>query len=448
LLSLVESPLEVVSRKMRRYGARRIIFKLLSHNDNSKQQIYFGGDFDVLRLIPHGELIGQPTSSDGIIFKARLNLKWIDMRTDAPPCPATGAQLILYPRYPEVRMSGFLRGSPLAPSGLMQPPTREERLARGDFQRCLILGICDDDSILACAGGWNGDLTQDALNRIADCSVTKVATVFYELEKYVENRRIMLLDKLRDIYRRGAVRSSRLDRDGTSMEYHARNGAGYTLEGLFGISPNGSAEPDYEGWELKAHGRGAVTLMTPEPDAGYYRESFEEFLIKYGRQTVSRRDFTGRHKMGVKNHRTGLTLRMEGYDPQLCEVVDPQGGLVLRDDRDNVAAGWTFNKLLSHWSRKHAQAAFVTYTVLKRDVNYFQFGPKVHLAEGAGIQPFLNALHSNVIYYDPGINMKHNGVKWIPKKRNQFRAASSNVGRLYEHSETVIFTDCDDVYIQ
>ena len=53
-----------------------------------------------------------------------------------------------------------------------------------------------------------------------------------------------------------------------------------TLEAELGITPNGYAEPDFMGWEVKQYGvtdfiairpRSPVTLMTPEPTGGIYR---------------------------------------------------------------------------------------------------------------------------------------------------------------------------------
>lgn len=435
-----ESPLEYVSRVMRRHGAKRVVFKLLANNDNSKQQVYFGSDFDVLRLIPHGDLVAVPTKDQGLMYKASLKLSWIDIHFEAPPSPALGAQLILYPRYPEVRMSGFLRGSALAPAKLMQPPTLEERASREHSQRCLVLGICEDDTILAYAGIWDGKLARDAHLRINSGRVSNVASVFYELEQPVQEGRILLIERLSAICSSGPVRSGRLDKAGQLMEYQAKNGAGYTLESLFGIIPNGRSEPDFHEWELKSHSSGAVTLMTPEPDLGTYREDLGKFLQSYGICSDARKDFTGRHLVDIPNERSGLTLRMEGYDAETREVIDPNGGLILRDKSGEVAAGWTFNKILTHWSRKHAQTAYVAYRVEERDVRYYHYGPEIFLCKGAGLKPFLQAMYKNVIYHDPGINMKFVNGRWASKKRNQFRVAWKNISNLYEDSERILLS--------
>lgn len=435
---LGNSPLAQATEAMCRHGAKRVVFKLLSNNDNSKNQVYFGSDFDVLRLIPHGDLVGEQTKDKGLMFKAPLQFSWVDIHSDMPPAPAPGSQLILYPKYPEVRMSGFLRGCSNAPNELMRAPTPEERALREHTPRCLILGICDEGKILAYLAHWTSDLARDAKARIEGGLVENVATVFYELEKPLQDSRERLLAELAIIYQRGPIRSGRLDRFGVLQEYQAKNGAGYTLESLFNIIPNGRSEPDYLGWELKSHGGGPVTLMTPEPDSGSYRSDLGHFLDFYGKSSATRKDFTGKHLVNVEHDRSGLTLRMEGFDPDRCEVTDPEGGLILRDSAGNIAAGWTFNKMLTHWAKKHAQAAYVSYQVVERDVRYYQYGPEIQLCKGAGLKPFLEAMYTSTIYYDPGIKMELKGDRWVSKKRNQFRIAWKNIGKLYESSELVV----------
>lgn len=432
------SPLEYAAEVMRRHGAKRVIFKLLANNDNSKQQVYFGGDFDVLRLIPHGDLLGEPTKNRGLMFKAPLDLSWIDIYSDAPPALAKNAQLILYPKYPEVRMSGFLKGCLAAPSILMQPPTAEQRALREHTPRCLVLGICEGGKILAYVGAWESPLAIEAQSKISKGHVKNIATVFYELENQVEDSRVILLRRLSEIYQMGPIRSGRLNKFGILQEYQARNGAGYTLESLFNIIPNGRSEPDYLGWELKCHGGGPVTLMTPEPELGVYCDDLNRFFHLYGKETAIRKDFTGKHQVNKCNDKTGLILTMEGFDPESYEVIDPAGGLVLRDTAGNIAAEWTFNKILTHWSKKHAQTAYVSYQSIERDIRYYQYGPEVLLCRGAGLKSFLEAMYSSAIYYDPGVKMELINERWIAKKRNQFRVSWQHVEKLYESSERIV----------
>jgi hypothetical protein len=417
---------------MLRMGAERVIFKCLSNNDNSKQQIYLGSDFDVLRLIQHGDLVADDKTAptNKVMYKASLDFHWISFKGENQR--ASWAQLILYPKYPEVRMSGVAKGCAMAPSHLLKEPTKEQRRARMDTPRCLMLGLCRDGRILAYLDHWTGPVSHEAAQLIGSGEASSIATVFHERKHPGHDSKAALLERLRQIYLMGAIRSCRLDAKGNRIEYRAQNGAGYTLESLFNITPNGRSEPDHLGWELKSHSSGPVTLMTPEPDTGSYLEDLGTFLQAYGRETNERRDFTGRHNAWQRNDRTGLTLRMEGYDQESGEIVDTSGGLLMRDDAGNIAAGWSFDKLLTHWSRKHARTAYVPYRKENHDIPYYTYGPSVHICEGAELKRFLRALNESVIYHDPGINMKWNNGRWKSKKRNQFRIVWNNVSRIYE----------------
>jgi hypothetical protein len=70
------------------------------------------------------------------------------------------------------------------------------------------------------------------------------------------------------------------------------------------------------GWEVKAYSGSRITLMTPEPDSGYYgKNGVEAFVRKYGRQLPD--DvlyFTGTHKVGVNCASSGQTLMLDGFD--------------------------------------------------------------------------------------------------------------------------------------
>src|SRR5690348_2987661 len=98
-------------------GATRMVAKRLAKNDNSKQQIYLGGSFDVLNILPFGEIY-EDSSEKNQILKASLNFRWLQPNGAITSAP--GAQLILYPQYPEVRMSGFLQKAKDAPNEMMK----------------------------------------------------------------------------------------------------------------------------------------------------------------------------------------------------------------------------------------------------------------------------------------------------------------------------------------
>lgn len=427
--------LHQITREIYAKGSQRILIKQLSNNDNSKNQIYLGSDFDVIKVIPSGDIYSDGFSAKGSIFKAPLNFFWIDETGNTEH--AKHAKVILYPDYPETRLSGFLKSTNkknhITPSHLMQPPTPDERLARNGKNRFLLLGI-SEKNIFAYCTGWEDLATSELNNLIDEHSLTTIASVFYEYPRDYTgaSSQVKLLTKLKSIYLAGEIESCRLARDGTILPYKAQNGAGYTLEAQFGIKPNGRSDPDFMDWELKAHSGPVVTLMTPEPNTGTYLDCLETFLRTYGTNIQDERiDFASRHNIGQENPKTFLTLKLEGYDPELKKISNPEGGLFLRNQSGTVIAGWTFNKIIDHWKNKHANTCFITYTNRKMETNYYQFGPEITLGKGTGFDQFLNAIYNNVIYYDPGINMKFDGKSWKPKKRNQFRVHWKNISSLY-----------------
>jgi hypothetical protein len=427
---------------MRRGGAETVIFKMLANNDNSKQQIYFRSDVSILQKLPTGPIYEDGyTEKVGAIFKASVPLSWIDLSGNT--ARAKGAQFIFYPKYPEVRLSGFLNKCALAPRHLMKPPTRqerEERKARG-LHRCMVLGLKQEE-VLAYVSDWEDDLSFEAAELIANEAVPRFTDVLYEYDPEDSgSSKTKLIRRLTEVYQMGFVESRKIDKNGIVTPYAAQNGAGFTLESFFGISPNGRSEPDFMDWELKAHSSGTVTLMTPEPDSGSYLEDLKTFLDAYATsRTDNKINFASIHHVGKLNYKSHLTMQLSGYDREKGEIVNPKGGLVLVDVDGNIGAGWSFEKLLNHWKRKHSNTCFVSYEKEVRDAPYYAYGPEIQLCNGAGIKSYLNALASSVIYYDPGINMKFENGRWKPKKRNQFRIKWKDVSSIYNETEDVILS--------
>ena len=88
-------------------GCREVYVKDLSPNDNSRNQVYLGGSFDLLNMFPVGKIETEAAGDwERERFKTPMAFSWIG--EDARLYPAPGSQLILYPKYPEVRFSGFL----------------------------------------------------------------------------------------------------------------------------------------------------------------------------------------------------------------------------------------------------------------------------------------------------------------------------------------------------
>lgn len=133
-----ESLADVIHR-LRTIGATRFFFKALQENDNSKQQIYVGDT-------PEGLGFAHPTwafDDELATPKAAISFKWV---TPTESAIAPHAKLIYYRNYPEVRLSGLLQGSILAPSSHMRPVPKEQR--RQEDARVLIFGVTSEGDLL------------------------------------------------------------------------------------------------------------------------------------------------------------------------------------------------------------------------------------------------------------------------------------------------------------
>jgi hypothetical protein len=431
-------------------GVRRLIFKQLSPNDNSKNQPYMAGHLTDLGFLPTGEIVESRSDSAKtsdpkrkIKYAASLDFSWISATGDVHAAPE--AKLIYYPQYPEVRLSGFLTGCQFDMGGWMAP----ERKGRAPG-RVLFLGIHGSGRIYAYLAVPQSRLAREVRD-VASVPLGVFAELQLQGRKRGGDSRDALLAELRRIHNRGWIASKKLDKCGVAEPYEAENGGGFTLEAELGIVPNGFAEPDYLGWEIKQFGVArcglidskVLTVMTPEPNGGYYIErGIEAFIRKYGYKSAStagRYDFTGRHFYGDKCTRTDLTLVTVGFDVAANRILDASGYIGLVDRAGNVASSWSFAKLMKHWKEKHAKAAYIPSLSQHPagKVKQYLYCRNIRLFTGTSFVHLLKAVASAHVYYDPGINLKNSDSKPKAKKRSQFRIKSCALGGLYDKQEDV-----------
>ncbi|MDP0562276.1 MAG: MvaI/BcnI family restriction endonuclease [Candidatus Endonucleobacter sp. (ex Gigantidas childressi)] len=441
-----------VSDLLQKLGCTHIYVKKLAPNDNSKNQPYFGSHLTDLPFIPTGELVTSASVSKKnsntkrkIKYQTTLDLSWVD--ADGVVYDAPHSKLIYYPQYPEVRFSGFLRGSKVNASEWMSP----DKQGRSEG-RWLILGITKNESIYAYLATPESRLSRE----LAETNFIEVSNVFCQLD--VEciapkvSTREALISKLLEIHHMGWVSSRRLNSEMSVIPYKALNGGGYTLECMLGISPNGIAEPDYLGWEVKQFGVSKfptiaskpTTLMTPEPNGGFYCESGAiEFVRNYGypdkRGNVDRLNFGGKHNVGECQKLTGLTMELIGFDSETSSITDAEGTIALIDSTGNVTASWSFAKLMDHWKHKHSQAVYIP--CMKRTqsgINEYYYGKDIEMGTGTNFEMILSAMHLGSVYYDPGIKLEHASTdKPKIKRRNQFRVNHKHLNTLYTKFEFV-----------
>lgn len=325
-------------------GAKKVFVKKLAPNDNSKNQPYFGAHLTDLPFIPSGELVPSVSTSGKtadpkrkIKYFSPLKFSWVG--PDGRTYEAPHAKLIYYPQYPEVRFSGFLSGSGVSAGRWMDP--KKQGRSEG---RWLVLGVDLDKNIHAYLVTPESNLSKE----LAATSFTEISSIFGEIHigqsAPIASTKDALTAKLLEIHQMGWIPGQRLNSSMELLPYRAQNGGGYTLEAQLGISPNGFAEPDYLGWEVKqfgvtrfpAAGAKPTTLMTPEPNGGYYTEQgAAEFVRKYGYADKSgkpdRLNFGGKHIAGKSHNLTGLTLKLVGFDSEESAITDATGMIALCD---------------------------------------------------------------------------------------------------------------------
>lgn len=421
-------------------GAKRFYAKRLAPNDNSKNQVYLGGGFDALNIIPHGDIETDFSEKAGSVRrrdKASVEFYWIDSQGT---WPAPNAQLILYPKYPEVRMSGFLQKAVNAPKGLM---------VSRDEGRVMFFGVSPEGRVFGYVDAHDSDVVAelDAQGEFPSegvfSNITRLATTASR------DPREILLEALRSVHGKGWIAGQRLHSDGVIRPYSAPNGGGYTLEAELGIIPNGIAEPDFMGWEIKQYSvrdfvnfraKSPVTLMTPEPTSGVYSDNFPLFMNDFGYDDTKgrpgRRNFGGIYKYGGKAHaRTSVRMIIEGYDTEKGKIDDMGGSILLVAPDDRVAAGWEFKNLLNHWNRKHAQAAYLP-SLSSGNPRRYQYADRVQLGQGTDFFRFMRLISQGGVYLDPAVKVE-NGKQ---KKRNQFRVQHAELPQLYERFESIALT--------
>lgn len=415
-----------ISAALSRLGARQLFAKFLAPNDNSKNQPYLArGSLSVLNMFPITEA-REESGAKRPNFKAKLPLYWLlpDGGLEAAP----GSQLIVYPDYPEVRLSGFLRGTRNGPNNLMTTriPNRVLLLAPTGDSR--VIGL-----VLSPSSQAARELSARAhsFERIGVlCEIPLLGTA---------SAKTRLLTALGELHRAEWCDPIRLTKDGM-VPCKGTNCGGCTLEAMLGITSNSVSGPDFEGWEIKGHktrsfsklGTGQITLMTPAPTGGEYKSDWQGFVRKYGyadKKNPNRKNFSSPHRMGGRNKRTGLHFEINGYDSESLKIWDVNGYLALVTDDKVEAATWDFPSLMLKWNTKHSKAAFVPYMARGEALKQYAYGSEIQLGEGTDFRLFLHQFALGNVAYDPGI--------WVADgtpghARSQFRIPARFVPNLYD----------------
>lgn len=408
--------------------------KFLGPNNNSKNQIYLGADLSDLSWLPKSPQVASSRSSLKLKNRSQPlghSAIWFDWLTQAGLCRAPHAQLINYPQYPEVRLSGLLRDSPHAPSDLLSIDRRGKEPGR-----VLLLAVRKGSGVVGLIASAESRLARYLRVLLAD-SADGVLHRWDLLGEETQRAREDLLGELCRIHRLGFVPGERLLADGSVMAYDAPNAGGYTLERHLGVPANARNEPDFLGWEVKQHdvGTSRVTVFDVLPDHGCFVEmSAQQFFERFGRRTGQERyDFNGVARVAVGAERP-LNLRLRGFE----DGVPSADGAVELFVGEQVLMSWSFLRLSDRWGAKHERAVYVSS--VKQIVGgrrHYSYHSDVALAEGARFTRFLQAVERGQIVADPACKLTR-GAKggWVLKARSAFRVNPREIASLYNRSET------------
>lgn len=195
------------------------------------------------------------------------------------------------------------------------------------------------------------------------------------------------------------------------------------------------AQTLYDGWDLspfkvskaKRTSNKQLTLMTIEPDSGFYqRRSALAFMHQFGTKGSAKDSdkISFSHKYTVKGADSdfNLTLDLVGFDQEKGRITHPQGGVVLHDADKNIIISWSFSRLLEHWKQKCDKSLIIPYEEEKSSdgkLSYKVLGA-IESLEGISFVKFLEALMKGDICYVP-LHKLENAFTGKPKLKLQHR---------------------------
>lgn len=423
--------LREIRDRMADLGVSELWIKRLSdRQDNTKNQIYLGGDITDVPL-PMGPFEASQSAS-GKDSKSRtkyiapLSFAWI---TPSGNSPAAQAKVIYYPQYPEVRFSGFTRGALDAPRFLLDRVTQTPG-------RMLVLGT-DGKITYGIALPAVAPAARELLHEFENPGARMIGPLLQLPVEPSTGKGLLLSEdglmaELHAAWLKSPVPGCRVDRNGTVVSFTGRPAGGATLETILGVRANSDVGPDFHGWELKSFAGREITLMTPSPKGGFLAEhGFEAFMREFGYWNTpkQRYEYTGKQRVGsVPGGRATTRLVMYGYQDG---IRDANGELAIVDARGRVGGTWPFAELLDHWRKKHANAVYVP---TRRVADAFVYGPNVVVASGTDFATFMARLADGTIAFDPGCHLQpaSAGLPSERKARYQWRVAFAKIGTLYD----------------
>lgn len=428
--------LKTLLQKLKKVHCNKFYIKKLAQNNNNKQQIYLGSGFENQHNAVN--LLSYELQQDGsnIYLHGTLDFFW--MNSDGLIEKANDAKLIYYKQYPEVRLSGFLKGCKIAPRNFL---SWEKNKVFPD--RILVFGITPQNTIIAFLAVKPSQVYDELLTHCKGHPDDQKGVLYEIKEDDTEslNTKELLISKIDEISRKGWIKSQTLTKEGI-VACTGNRCVGLTLESQLGITQNSSAKADFWGWELKtltlkrfsSRSNKRITIIEPQPTGGMYVDDIKNFFNRFGHSDAknsSRINFNGTFNANSTNSKKGLKLKLDGLSSKK-DKFDPTGKLLLVSDKGEIAAEWSFLKLREHWVNKHSKAAFIP-ALKSKETQSFMYSANISMGEGTTFLKLLNSLDRGQVFLDPACwKDECNKVK----HRNMFRIKRYDLPSLYEKFET------------
>jgi hypothetical protein len=465
----IAGSLAEISKQLFALGAELALLKVLPKNANDKNQIYIASDFGVLyelfdltlaeRGASASESKGRPKPSERISEATFKNFSW--RKRDGSLVATKRTKAIIYPQYPEARLSGLQTVANTMPAALSVAYTK----ANPNTTRLLVLARLPGGS---CIGIVYVGLSQDLESELSRLPGFERARSCKRLE--IQNGNSAKLERRLAGVLGISLRGCRLDAYGRTLPFSGTQVCGYTLEHALGIIPNSGSEGDLYGIELKTHTQVKVTLFTPEPDGGHYVRDFAGFMRKYGyKDGDGDYRLSGIHRANVICAKSGLTLRLREqqlingvmtwipYDhaTPLTAKIDAVDAALIDVDGE-VAASWSLARLMNCWGAKHNEAVYITASkILNPNLveavdgyeHLIRFERTVMWCRKTSAERLLAAIGDGTIYLDPAPKL-HATDTSKNKRRSQWRVNDIAKAASALYSSVIFKTigpDCGDV---
>ncbi len=241
-----------------------------------------------------------------------------------------------------------------------------------------------------------------------------------------------IIEQFRKVKKLGFVKSNR----------KSNTGIGKTFEDYIGVVENNLDEPDFMGYEIKAHREESssyVTLFTKSPNFPSRANAYlnTNFGMPYDNNPMLNKLHTsmftskfntygGKYSFKLINDRIAQVIRIGVYDIDTKELI-------------NSSVGYTYDCLRRILEKKLKNLFYVSAEREYRGIDEYFYFNKAEIYTSPSLEKFLDLLDKGLIMYDIRIGSYQSGKNYgKPHDHGSgFRIIESNIKLLFDTHESV-----------